>query len=78
MRIRLDGDTRLAVTLHKTGGWHDFKTIDLGEIEISSGPHLLECVWETSSSEGAGNLRWIRLKSSGSDGARMHSGLSVK
>lgn len=59
--LTVDGSLRQGKTLYSTGGWHRFHEVGLGTIHLQPGPHCFDAVWQTTSKEGAGNLRNIRL-----------------
>ena len=59
--LTVDDTVRRDITLHSTGGWHSFRKEPLGTVQLKPGAHFFKVVWQTTSKEGAGNLRDIRL-----------------
>jgi hypothetical protein len=59
--IEVDGAEHLRKTLPRTGDWHAFTTLRLGELDLKPGTHKIRLVWETDNPSGAGNLRGVCL-----------------
>jgi len=60
--IRIDDSWRQDISLHATGGWHAFKEVAVGTVLLPAGRHAVKVSWQTSSPEGAGNLRSVILR----------------
>ncbi len=52
----------LAFTVPATGGWHQYRTITLGNVKLDAGEHTLIVSVLTKPAEAAGNIRSITLR----------------
>jgi hypothetical protein len=62
LALIIDGQTMPERELPDTGDWSKFDTADLGTLNLKPGDHVVEAVWKTPASFGAGNLREFRLQ----------------
>ncbi len=61
LKILVDDQPALSQHLAGTGGWHTFRSSDMGQVEIPAGTHTLSAIWQTPAQEGAGNMQGIYL-----------------
>ncbi|HEY8240095.1 MAG TPA: carbohydrate-binding domain-containing protein, partial [Kiritimatiellia bacterium] len=60
--LLVDGQPVSEKELVESGDWAKFSSLELGRIELTPGTHIVEAVWTTPESFGAGNFRDVRLQ----------------
>ncbi|MFH0881285.1 MAG: cellulase family glycosylhydrolase [Lentisphaerota bacterium] len=61
MNLLIDGKPVQSQSLGATGTWQTYKTVDLGEVKLEPGCHVVSLVWDARHQGSTGNFRELVL-----------------